>query len=144
MPSHSSPEVVIIGGGIGGSALAATLASAGIAATILEKSTVHIDHVRGEWIAPWGVAETVRLGLYDTLIKAGGHHLKRHIPYGDDLDTAAAEAQTLDLTAMESAGLKPPLCMRHPDMCDVLNVAAIESGVELLRGISDLEVTPGA
>src|SRR5271167_862255 len=144
MPSHSSPEVVIAGGGIGGSALAAVLAKAGIVTTILEKSTVHVDHVRGEWIAPWGVAETQRLGLYDVLIKAGGHHLKRYVPYGDDIDIEAAEALTLNLTAFEGAGFKPPLCMRHPQMCDVLNAEAIASGAELLRGVSDVEVIPGA
>ncbi|HZC45019.1 MAG TPA: FAD-dependent monooxygenase, partial [Candidatus Acidoferrum sp.] len=65
-------EVVIVGGGIGGSALATVLARAGISTLILEKSTVHLDHVRGEWLAPWGVNETQRLGLYDTLIAAGG------------------------------------------------------------------------
>ena len=142
--SNAKPDVVIVGGGIGGSALGTVLARNGFAVCILEKSTVHVDHVRGEWIAPWGVAETVRLGLYDTLIEAGGHHLKRHIPYGDDLDTAAAQEQTLDFTSLENAGLKPPLCMRHPDMCDLLNAAAIESGVKLFRGVGDVEVTPGA
>jgi len=143
MSSYANPEVVIVGGGIGGSALAAVLARAGIAATILEKSTVHIDHVRGEWIAPWGVAETQRLGLYDLLMSAGGHHLKRHIPYGDDVDIESAQAQTLAFAAFEGAGFKPPLCMRHPHMCDVLNAEAIASGAELLRGVSDVEVTPG-
>ena len=34
--------------------------------------------------------------------------------------------------------------MRHPQMCDVLNAEAIASGAELLRGVSDVEVTPGA
>ncbi len=144
MPSHSSPEVVIAGGGIGGSALAAVLAKAGIVTTILEKSILHVDHVRGEWIAPWGVAETQRLGLYDVLIKAGGHHLKRYVPYGDDIDIEAAEALTLNLTAFEGAGFKPPLCMRHPQMYDVLNAEAIASGAELLRGVSNVEVIPGA
>ena len=72
MTSHTNPEVVIVGGGIGGSALATVLARAGIATTVLEKSTVHVDHVRGEWIAPWGVAETQRLGLYDLLMKEAG------------------------------------------------------------------------
>ena len=120
------------------------LASAGIAANILEKSTVHVDRVRGEWIAPWGVAETQRLGLYDVMMNAGGHHLKRHIPYGDDIDIEAAQAQMLDLTAFEGAGFKPPLCMRHPHMCDVLNAEAIVRGAELLRGVSDVKVTPGA
>jgi menaquinone-9 beta-reductase len=143
MANHTNPEVVIVGGGIGGSALAIALARAEIAATILEKSTVHVDHVRGEWLAPWGVAETQRLGLYDLLISAGGHHLKRHIPYGDDVDIETAQAQTLSFSAFEGAGLKPPLCMRHPYMCEVLNAEAIASGAELLRGVSDVEVAPG-
>lgn len=142
--TNSSPEVAIVGGGIGGSALATVLARAGITATILEKSTVHVDHVRGEWIAPWGVAETQRLGLYDALIAAGGHHLGRHIPYGDELDIESAGAQTLAFAAFEGAGFKPPLCMRHPDMCEVLNAEAVTSGAQLLRGVSDVEVTPGA
>jgi menaquinone-9 beta-reductase len=143
MPKHPNPDVVLVGGGIGGSALAIALARAGISVTILEKSTVHVDHVRGEWIAPWGVAETQRLGLYEMLIGAGGHHLRRHVPYGDDVDTETAQAQTLSFTAFEGAGLKPPLCMRHPYMCDVLNAEAIASGAELLRGVTDIEVTAG-
>jgi len=144
METQVSPEVVIIGAGIGGSALATVLARAGIAVTILEKSLVHIDHVRGEWIAPWGVAETQRLGLYETLIAAGAHHLARHISYGDDIAAKTAESQLLDLTAFENAGFKPPLCMRHPEMCDLLNAEAIKSGAELLRGITELQVVAGS
>jgi 2-polyprenyl-6-methoxyphenol hydroxylase-like FAD-dependent oxidoreductase len=120
------------------------LARAGIAVTILEKSLVHIDHVRGEWLAPWGVAETQRLGLYETLLAAGGHHLGRHIAYGDDIDPATAESQLLDLNAFAGAGFKPPLCMRHPDMCDLLNAEAIKAGAELVRGVTDLQVIAGA
>jgi menaquinone-9 beta-reductase len=143
MEKHTNPEVVIVGAGIGGSALATVLARAGISVTILEKSLVHVDHVRGEWLAPWGVAETKRLGLYDTLLAAGGHHLARHIAYGDDIDPATAESQLLDFKAFEGAGFKPPLCMRHPDMCDLLNVEAIKAGAELLRGVTDLQVVAG-
>lgn len=144
MSKTENPEVVFVGGGIGGSALATALARQGISAVILEKSTVHIDHVRGEWLAPWGVAETQRLGLYETLVKAGGHHLKRHLPYGDDVDAEVAQTQALEFSTFEGVGLKPPLCMRHPHMCDVLNAEAVRSGVELLRGVTDVEVTPGA
>ena len=143
MPSSGNPDVVIVGGGIGGSALACVLAREGIATTILEKSTVHVDHVRGEWLAPWGVAETERLGLYQLLLDAGGHHLKRNIPFGDDVDPELAKSQTLDLTAFEGAGFKPPLCMRHPDMCDLLNAEAIARGAKLLRGVTGVEVKPG-
>src|SRR5580700_2484988 len=144
MEKHINPEVVIVGAGIGGSALATVLAQAGIAVTILEKSLVHVDHVRGEWLAPWGVKETQRLGLYDTLFAAGGHHLGRHIAYSDDIDPAIAESQLLDLTAFENAGFKPPLCMRHPDMCDLLNAEAIKADAELIRGVTDLQVIAGS
>lgn len=143
MATHANPEVVIVGAGIGGGALATVLARAGIAVTMLEKSLAHVDHVRGEWLAPWGVAETQRLGLYETLIAAGGHHVGRHIAYGDDVDPQTAESQLLDLKIFENAGFKPPLCMRHPDMCDLLNAEAAKSGAELIRGVTDLQVIAG-
>jgi flavin-dependent dehydrogenase len=41
-------EVIIIGGGIAGNALAAVLARAGKAVLVLERSTVYRDRVRGE------------------------------------------------------------------------------------------------
>ena len=144
MGTHTNPEVVIVGAGIGGGALATVLARAGIAVTLLEKSLVHVDQVRGEWLAPWGVAETQRLGLYEALLAAGGHHLGRHISYGDDIDAATAESQPLDLMAFEGLGFKSPLCMRHPVMCDLLDAEANKSGAELIRGVTDLQVMPGA
>jgi 2-polyprenyl-6-methoxyphenol hydroxylase-like FAD-dependent oxidoreductase len=143
MRNPGSPDVVIVGAGIGGGALACVLAREGIATTILEKSTVHVDHVRGEWLAPWGVAETERLGLYQLLLGAGGHHLKRHIPFGDDVDPEVAQTQTLDLTAFEGAGFKPPLCMRHPDMCDLLDAEAAARGATILRGVTGVEIKSG-
>jgi menaquinone-9 beta-reductase len=138
-----NPEVVIVGAGIGGSALATVLARAGISTLVLEKSTAHIDHVRGEWLAPWGVAETQRLGLYDTLTEAGGHHLGEHIGFGDELDEATARAEALNFAAFEGAGFKPPLCMRHPDMCNLLNATAVRAGATLLREVRDVRVIAG-
>ena len=71
-----SYDLIIVGGGIGGSAMAATMARAGKSVLLLEKSTEYKDHVRGEWIAPWGVAEVQRLGLYDLLMDAGARYLR--------------------------------------------------------------------
>ena len=89
-------DVVIVGGGIGGSALGAALAEAGLAVEILERTTEFEDRVRGEWMAPWGVAEAKRLGLYEALVASGGHHLSRHIPYDEALDRGAARQTQLD------------------------------------------------
>jgi len=52
-----SYDVVIVGGGIAGCALATTLARGGLAVGVLERDPEPVDRVRGEFIAPWGVVE---------------------------------------------------------------------------------------
>jgi 2-polyprenyl-6-methoxyphenol hydroxylase-like FAD-dependent oxidoreductase len=78
-----SYDLIVVGGGVGGPALATVMARAGKSVLLLEKSTVYEDRVRGEWISPWGVTETKRVGLYDLLMRAGGHHLSRHVTYDE-------------------------------------------------------------
>jgi len=142
MKATDEAEVVVVGGGVAGSALAIALARAGHAVTILEKSVEHVDRVRGEWLAPWGVAETERLGLYNLLLEAGGHHLDLHIPYSEELAPETAVSEAIDLRAF-APSLKSPLCLRHPVMCDLLNDEARRSGVTLLRGVSEVDLRPG-
>jgi hypothetical protein len=55
--SDNRSDAVIVGAGIASSALAIALARSGFSVTLLEKSAVHVDRVRGEFIVPWGVAE---------------------------------------------------------------------------------------
>lgn len=135
-------DLVVVGGGIGGGALATVMAKAGSSVLMLEKTTEYPDRVRGEWLAPWGVAEAKRLGLYDALIAEGGHHLARHIGFGDDIEPDEAIAKALPM-----AGLLPdvpgPLCIRHPVACELLNRLAVEAGVTVLRGVSATRVRLG-
>ena len=92
-------DVIVVGGGIGGGSLAAVLARAGLSVLVLEKSTVYRDHVRGEWMAPWGVVELKALGLYDAVRGAGGHHLSRHWFCDEDVPPDEALAMAVDLSA---------------------------------------------
>jgi menaquinone-9 beta-reductase len=136
-------DLIVVGGGIGGSALAIAMARADRSVLVLEKSEVFEDHVRGEWIAPWGVTEVKRLGLLDLLLGAGGHFLSRHVTYDEALDPAVAEAATLPLNIF-APDVPGPLCIGHPHHCQTLYEAAGRAGAQTLRGVDVLEVGAGA
>jgi 2-polyprenyl-6-methoxyphenol hydroxylase-like FAD-dependent oxidoreductase len=135
-------DLIIVGGGIGGSALAAVMARDGRQVLLLEKSTVYEDHVRGEWIAPWGVVETQRVGLYDLLRAAGGHHLKSHVTYDEVLAPALAEAEPMPLDAI-LPNVDGPLCIGHPHHCQTLFDEAGRAGATALRGVEVSEIKLG-
>ncbi len=136
-------DIAVVGGGIGGSALAATMAKAGKRVLLLEKSEVYEDRVRGEWISPWGVQEVKRLGLYDLLIGAGGHHLDRHVTFDEGRTPEDSEATPLPLR-MFIPDIPGPLCIGHPHHCQTLFDAAAQAGAIALRGVNVARVTPGA
>ena len=68
-----SYDGIVVGGGLGGSALADQLARMGRSVLVLEREARFKDRVRGENMLPWGVSAARRLGIYDDLIAAGGH-----------------------------------------------------------------------
>lgn len=61
-----SYDAVVVGGGFCGAGVATVLARAGFSCLVLERDEVFLDHTKGEWIAPWGVAEAQRVGLSTT------------------------------------------------------------------------------
>jgi 2-polyprenyl-6-methoxyphenol hydroxylase-like FAD-dependent oxidoreductase len=136
-------DLIIVGGGIGGSALAQVMAGAGRSVLLLERSEVYEDRVRGEWIAPWGVDEVRRLGLYDLLKDAGGHHITHHVTFDEGKDPIAAEAEALPLGFFRE-GVPGPLCLGHPKHCQTLFDAAAAAGAETLRGVQVMSVEAGA
>ena len=136
-------DLIVAGGGIGGSALASVMARKGKSVLLLEQSTVFEDRVRGEWISPWGVAETKRVGLYDCLIAAGGHHLTRHVSYDEGVPPETAEMHTMPL-GMFVEGIPGPLCIGHPHHCQTLFEEAKRSGVHTVRPAQVTRVTLGA
>jgi menaquinone-9 beta-reductase len=65
-------DVITVGGGLAGSALATGLARTGHKGLVLERETRFKDRVRGENMLPWGVAAARRWGLVDDLFAAAG------------------------------------------------------------------------
>jgi 2-polyprenyl-6-methoxyphenol hydroxylase-like FAD-dependent oxidoreductase len=139
----NSPEIAIVGGGIGGSALATVLARQGLSVVVLERDLHPIDRVRGEWIAPWGVTEAANLEILDILrTDAGGFHVPWVVGYDENITPEQASASARDLRNAHQIGTGP-LCAGHPAMCEALAGAAVASGAALLRGVTDIVVSAG-
>ena len=136
---ESSYDLVIVGGGIGGSALATVMQRAGCSCLVLERTTEFPDRTKGEWIAPWGVGEVHRLDLLDIVASARGHVLHRHVIYDEVMDPAAAEEGALSLALLP--GIDGPMTQRHPDLCQALLDAALVRGAEVVRGVDHVGVT---
>ncbi|MDP3634194.1 NAD(P)/FAD-dependent oxidoreductase [Phenylobacterium sp.] len=136
-------DLIVVGGGVGGSALSAVMAQAGAKVLLLEAAEVYQDKVRGEWIAPWGVTEVKRLGLYDLLVSAGGHHIETHISYDENRDPEVARSTPAPLGVF-APGVPGPLCLGHPQHCQTLFDEAVRRGVDARRGVQVISVTAGA
>ena len=136
------PEIAIVGGGIGGGALATVLARNGLSVAVLERDLCAVDRVRGEFMAPWGVAEAARLDLLDILRSTGGVHATRFIGYDETVPPERVEASARDLRAVHPIGTGP-LCTSHPAMCEALCAAAAAAGATVLRGIRNITVAAG-
>jgi len=139
---HAQPDVVIAGTGIAGGALGTVLARAGFEVVLLERETIYPDRVRGEYLTPWGVTELTKLELLQPLREAGALFSRRNIPYDELYGPAEAEARVFDLTKMHAEKLGA-LCLGHPATCEIFAQLAVTSGACLLRGISEIAVTPG-
>ena len=131
-------DVVIVGAGIGGSALAEVLAADGLDVLVLEQSEVYEDRVRGESMVPWGVAEARRLGVEQVFLDAGAHvaptWVNYHLP--DRRDEVPA--------GMIIPEIPGSMNLRHPDACAALETAARKAGATVQRGTRDLDLDLGS
>ncbi len=128
-------DVVIVGGGLGGSGLATVLARKGKKVLVLERETKFKDRVRGENMLPWGVSTARRLGLLDDLLAAGGHPVPFFNIYVMGEQT---EARPLPQTTPHG---ESSLNMYHPDMQEAVLEGAVRAGAEVKRGVSVKGVT---
>ena len=135
-------DVAIVGGGIAGAALATVLARDGYEVLLLERQTSYRDKVRGEFLSCWGVAEMLGLDLEKPLLDAGGHYVRRFVPYDEVIDPATAEANAAPLDRL-LPGVPGCLDIGHPEACEGLAGAAAQAGATVLRGVGDVEVVPG-
>jgi len=130
-------DLITIGGGLGGAALAGVMSRAGARVLVLERSREFKDRVRGEVLVPWGGAEASKLGLFDALSDRHGHELRYWA-----LDLDGIRALNRDLVSTSTVQL-PVLTFFHPDMQRLVLSHATEAGADVQLGASVVEVAPG-
>ena len=126
---NANYDLVIVGGGVGGAALAGSMASAGARVLVLEAEPRFRDRVRGEAIMPWGVAEVKLLGVEHTLIQAAANPL----PFWDSY-AGADRSGRRDLRRTTSVE-EPALACYHPKLQESLLRWAEGCGAEVRRGV---------
>jgi menaquinone-9 beta-reductase len=137
MPEHDY-DIITVGGGLGGSALAKAMAEHSKRVLVLEREREFKDRVRGEWIAPWGVAEAKELGLFDLLLRQCAVTVEGWDTYLGEFhvghrDFASSTPQAL-----------PSMTFYHPEMQESLFRAASDAGADLRRGATVRAIRPGA
>ena len=130
-------DIITVGGGLGGAALAKAMAEKGARVLVLERETRFKDRVRGEVMVPWGVAEAQALGIYDLLLATCAHEL----PWWDTyLGPALIDHRDLAGTTPQGVGA---LTFFHPQMQETLLSAASKAGADVRRGARVRTVQPG-
>lgn len=130
-------DAVIVGGGLGGSALADQLARAGHTVLVIERETQFKDRVRGENMLPWGVGAARRLGILDDLVAAGGNRAPIWQTY-----TMGKPDEPRDLL-QTTPDSDPMLNMYHPHIQETLIARAAKAGADIRRGAVALGIDSG-
>lgn len=135
--ANMSYDIVVVGGGIAGAALAHGMAGAGCRVLVLERESKFRDRVRGEGMHAWGVPEARKLGVYEAMVERCGIE----VPWWD---IYLGDEQFAHRNFMESTPHGSPLVsFYHPAMQEVLIELAGEAGAEIWRGARVTAVRPG-
>ena len=134
----TASDVVVVGGGIGGAALAYGLARSGLGVVVLEASEEFPDRVRGESMQLWGLAEARRLGVEDALLRAGAHIAPVWRQYVEGIGEPGEIPAGMILPDISGT-----LNLRHPDACQALLDTAAGAGATVVRGVADVTLAAG-
>jgi len=133
-----SADVIVVGGGIAGGALATVLVTAGVQVLMLERQSEYKDHVRGEILWPWGVRAVRRVGVEQPLLGAGA----MLVPRLDLYDEGAREPLAIEVGDVLD-GIEGSLNIAHPRACSGLFDAARAAGADVHRGVRDVRIETG-
>lgn len=118
-------DLVTVGGGLGASALALSMAKHGTRVLVLERETQFRDRVRGEALPPWGVAEAKELGIADVLLRT----CAKEVPW---VEMGFGPRNLVETTPQKA----PAFTFPHPEMQEALLAEAERAGAQVHRGVT--------
>ena len=130
-------DVIVVGGGLAGAALAKALVEGGLRVLVLEREPAFRDRVRGEGMAPWGVAEARALGIAEPIAQGCGREVRW---WEFTAPGGPPERRDLVATTPHRAGF---LAFAHPALQHLLLDLAETAGAEVWRGAAVVGALPG-
>jgi 2-polyprenyl-6-methoxyphenol hydroxylase-like FAD-dependent oxidoreductase len=133
------PDLIVVGGGIAGGALAMVMARAGAAVLVLEEQPEFSDRVRGEILWPWGVKVARALGVEQVFLDAGAY-------VGTELtifDEDPASTERFGVGEFVE-GVRGSVNIAHPAACGALANAARCAGADVRHGVRGATVSAGS
>ncbi|HIG43133.1 MAG: NAD(P)/FAD-dependent oxidoreductase [bacterium] len=131
-------DLIVIGGGLAGAAVAKVMAGQGSHVLLLERETKFKDRVRGEILMPWGVAEARSIGLYEILTNKCANTIEGWSKYAE----AGEFIDRRDL-ASSNPHKTCALGFSHPEMQSVMIQSAREAGADVVQGANVTGLIPG-
>ena len=129
----TSYDIITIGGGLGGAALAKVMADSGARVLVLESELEFKDRVRGEVMVSWGVAEAQELGIYEIMKSAGAKEIElAERTSGQSWEDNKPVQRHLPSTTIPGT---PALTFYHPEMQEAVLNAASNSVATVCRGV---------
>jgi salicylate hydroxylase len=141
MDTDTTPEVVVVGGGIGGLANAYALATAGHRVRVLERAAEFAEVGAGLQMAPNATRILREWGLLDRVVEAGV--TPQRLVFRDALTGEELTRLELGVDFLERYGA-PYVVIHRSDLLTILVDACREAGVELVpgTGVDDVEAGP--
>jgi len=118
-------DLLTVGGGLGASALALSMAKHGARVLVLERETQFRDRVRGEGLQPWGVAEAKELGIADLLLRT----CAKEVPW---VEMGFGPRNLVETTPQKA----PFFTFPHAEMQEALLAEAERAGAQVRRGVT--------
>nr|BAE36598.1 unnamed protein product [Mus musculus] len=128
----TDPEVIIVGSGVLGSALAAVLSRDGRKVTVIERDLKEPDRIVGELLQPGGYRVLQELGLGDTVEGLNAHHIHGYIVH----DYESRSEVQIPYPLSETNQVQSGIAFHHGRFIMSLRKAAMaEPNVKFIEGV---------